>query len=52
MPGVAAVQWAGAITAEGISPLRGPWGAEHPAIDIASPVAIVEEQPGIVALNE
>ena len=52
MPGAAAVQWAATIPTEGVSPLGGAWGAEHPAMNIASPVAVVEERRRTVALNE
>jgi hypothetical protein len=52
MPGPAAVQWAGTTTTEGVSPLRAPWGVEHPAVDIAPPVTVAEEQPRTVALNQ
>ncbi|HEY2093783.1 MAG TPA: hypothetical protein VGJ81_18075 [Thermoanaerobaculia bacterium] len=51
VPGSSAVRWAGATSTEGVAPLRAPWDAKHPAVD-PPPVAVAEEQPRTVALNQ
>jgi hypothetical protein len=42
-PGSSAVQWAGATSTEGISPLRTPWGVENP---------VIEQEPRTAVLNQ